>query len=63
MMESFYRNWQQGMNKPEALRQAQLALRKLPQYRHPYYWAPLYKPITARDMTDNEKRNYRRLRK
>lgn len=23
----------------------------------------VYKPITARDMTDNEKRNYRRLRK
>jgi len=23
----------------------------------------VYKPITARDMTDTEKRNYRRLRK
>ncbi|MBI2434525.1 MAG: BrnT family toxin [Candidatus Hydrogenedentes bacterium] len=23
----------------------------------------MYKPITARDMTDNEKRNYRRLRR
>lgn len=40
LMESFYRNWQQGMSKPEALRQAQLALKRLPQYQHPYYWAP-----------------------
>lgn len=40
LVEFFYRNWQQGMSKPEALRQAQLAMRKLPPYQHPYYWAP-----------------------
>ena len=39
-MESFYKNWQQGMSKPEALRQAQIALKSMPAYKHPYYWAP-----------------------
>lgn len=39
-MEFFYKNWKSGMNKPEALRQAQIKLRNIPQYSHPYYWAP-----------------------
>lgn len=28
-----------AMSKAEALRRAQLAVRKMPRYRHPYYWA------------------------
>ena len=41
VMERFYENWRKkGMSKPEALRQAQLALKDIPKYRHPYYWAP-----------------------
>jgi CHAT domain-containing protein len=40
LMEHFYRNWQKGMSKPEALRQAQIALKNMPQYKHPFYWAP-----------------------
>lgn len=31
---------QDGINKAEALRQAQLSLLKNPQYQHPYYWSP-----------------------
>jgi CHAT domain-containing protein len=40
LMEYFYKNWEKGMSKPEALRQAQIELKGIPQYRHPYYWAP-----------------------
>lgn len=41
LMARFYKNWRaQGMSKAEALRQAQQALRAMPAYRHPYYWAP-----------------------
>jgi CHAT domain-containing protein/Tfp pilus assembly protein PilF len=40
LMELFYKNWKQGMSKPEALRIAQMTLKNMPQYRHPYYWAP-----------------------
>jgi CHAT domain-containing protein/Tfp pilus assembly protein PilF len=40
LMEYFYKNWEKGMSKPEALRQAQMDLKGIPQYRHPYYWAP-----------------------
>ncbi|MFC1591068.1 CHAT domain-containing protein [Thermodesulfobacteriota bacterium] len=40
-MKNFYKNWQRlGMSKPEALRQAQLQLKSMPQYASPYYWAP-----------------------
>lgn len=39
LMESFYKNWLKGMTKPEALRQAQTQLKKMPQYQHPFYWA------------------------
>ncbi len=40
LMERFYSNWRiKGMRKPEALRQAQLSLMAMPQYRHPYFWA------------------------
>jgi CHAT domain-containing protein len=39
LMETFYRNLlRQG--KAEALREAQMALLKNPQYVYPYYWAP-----------------------
>jgi len=40
LMEYFYQNWKQGMSKPAALRRAQIALKNIPQYSHPYYWAP-----------------------
>jgi CHAT domain-containing protein/Tfp pilus assembly protein PilF len=40
LMESFYKNWLNGMSKPGALREAQLELKKIPQYSHPFYWAP-----------------------
>jgi hypothetical protein len=40
LMTRFYDNWQnKGMTKPEALRQAQLSLKAMPDYRHPYHWA------------------------
>lgn len=40
LMKQFYDNWQnKGMAKPEALRQAQLAIKSMPGYKHPYYWA------------------------
>lgn len=41
LMKEFYENWhKKGMTKPEALRQAQLTLKDMPEYRHPFYWAP-----------------------
>lgn len=40
LMGYFYQNYQKGMSKPEALRQAQIALKNIPEYKHPYYWAP-----------------------
>lgn len=40
LMEFFYKNWQGGMSKPEALRRAQITLKAMPQYKHPFYWAP-----------------------
>ncbi len=40
LMEHFYKNWLKGMSKPEALTRAQTALKQIPQYTHPYYWAP-----------------------
>jgi antitoxin component YwqK of YwqJK toxin-antitoxin module/CHAT domain-containing protein len=36
LMTSFYTNWMGGMSKPEALKLAQISLKK--QYPHPYYW-------------------------
>jgi len=39
-MEHFYKNWLKGMSKPEALRQAQITLKQMPQYTHPFHWAP-----------------------
>ncbi|WP_409034053.1 CHAT domain-containing protein [Runella sp.] len=39
-MEAFYENWlTKGMNKHEALKQAQLTVRKMPQYAAPVNWA------------------------
>jgi len=41
LIKKFYENWlKKGMGKPEALRAAQLTLKSMPQYRHPYHWAP-----------------------
>jgi CHAT domain-containing protein len=40
LMERFYTNWIKGMSKAEALREAQLSLKAMPQYKHPFYWAP-----------------------
>jgi CHAT domain-containing protein len=41
LMRSFYENWlKKGMSKPGALRQAQLDLKAMPEYSHPFYWAP-----------------------
>ena len=41
LMKNFYTNWlQKGMTKPAALRQAQLDIKAMPEYSHPYYWAP-----------------------
>lgn len=40
LMEAFYDNWlTKGMNKHEALKQAQLSVRKIPQYAAPSNWA------------------------
>lgn len=39
MMVDLHRHLVAGASKPEALRRAQLALRKDPRYRHPFYWA------------------------
>lgn len=40
LMVEFHRQLTRGASKPEALRRAQLALRRDPRYRHPFYWAP-----------------------
>jgi len=37
LMENFYTNWLGGMSKADALRQAQITVRK--DYPNPYYWA------------------------
>ena len=42
LMGSFYRNYLAGMSKPEALRQAQIAMLKnpkKPEWSHPFYWS------------------------
>ncbi len=40
LMKEFYENWyKKGMNKSEALRKAQVVLKSMPLYSHPYYWA------------------------
>ena len=40
LMVDFHRRLLAGAPVAEALRQAELALRRDPRYRHPYYWAP-----------------------
>lgn len=41
LVTEFYRVLtQDGINKAQALRQAQLSLLKNPKYQHPYYWSP-----------------------
>jgi CHAT domain-containing protein len=39
LMEQFYANLK-TMDKVEALHQAQITLSKVPEFSHPYYWAP-----------------------
>ena len=40
LMKNFYENWlKKGMTKPAALRQAQLNLKAIPEYSHPFFWA------------------------
>ncbi len=39
LMVEFHRHWLAGESKAEALRQAALAVRRQPRYRHPFYWA------------------------
>ncbi|MCP4350132.1 MAG: tetratricopeptide repeat protein [Desulfobacterales bacterium] len=41
LMKKFYENWyRKGMSKPEALRKAQISIKSMPGYEHPFYWAP-----------------------
>lgn len=40
LMIEFHRQLVAGASKPEALRRAQLAVRRDPRYAHPFYWAP-----------------------
>ena len=40
LMIEFYRNLKAGMDKPGALRQAQLFLKSRPEFEHPFFWAP-----------------------
>lgn len=40
LMVEFHRRLTHGVSETEALRGAQLALRRDPRYRHPFYWAP-----------------------
>jgi CHAT domain-containing protein len=39
MMTSYYTNLRRGLGRGEALRQAELAMLKRPNRRHPFYWA------------------------
>jgi CHAT domain-containing protein len=39
LMQKFYKHLKGGMEKAEALRQAQNEIRSNPKYRNPYYWA------------------------
>jgi CHAT domain-containing protein len=41
LMRAFYENlYKENMNKAQALRQAQLMVKSMAEYHHPYYWAP-----------------------
>lgn len=41
LMEHFYRNWRaRKMSKAAALQKAQQAVRAMPAYAHPFFWAP-----------------------
>jgi CHAT domain-containing protein len=40
LMGEFYSGLKNGLDKAEALRQAQLTLLSNPKYQHPYYWSP-----------------------
>ena len=40
LMVEFHRQLTRGVSRPEALRRAQLALRRDRRYRHSFYWAP-----------------------
>lgn len=40
LMVEFYKNLKSGMDKPDALREAQIILKSNEKYKHPFYWAP-----------------------
>jgi len=40
LMVRFYELISQGWERSAALREAQLSIRKQPQWGHPYYWSP-----------------------
>ncbi len=40
LMERFYLHLNSGLLKTEALQKAQLEIKEIPLYNHPYYWAP-----------------------
>ncbi len=40
LMVDFHRRFRAGESAAKALREASLALRQKPEYRHPFYWAP-----------------------
>lgn len=40
LMVDFHRRFRAGQSAAQALREASLALRKKPEYQHPFYWAP-----------------------
>ena len=40
LMVAFHRNRESGMSDAEALRRAELAIRKQSAYQHPFYWTP-----------------------
>jgi len=39
LMVSFYKNYLSGMSKPQALRNAQIAMQETKKWSHPYYWS------------------------
>jgi tetratricopeptide (TPR) repeat protein len=39
-MSAFYRALRKGTSKDQALQQAMAAVRRTPQWRHPFYWSP-----------------------